>query len=76
MIFLSHMSDIDFSAVQGMSWADLAEKKIPAPFKPKIKNGLDVSNFSDDWTEKPPIESPAITPEIGEDLFKVQHISD
>ena len=72
MIFQSHMSDIDFSAVQSMSWPDLAEKKVAAPIKPKIKSSLDVSNFSDDMTK----ESPSIMPEIGDHLFKVKHTSD
>ena len=54
-----------------MSWVDLADKKIPAPFQPPIKNALDVSNFSEEFTNMVPADSPAIVPLEGEKLFKV-----
>ncbi|KAL8572053.1 hypothetical protein ACOMHN_026679 [Nucella lapillus] len=55
---------------RGLRWEDLAQKKIAAPFKPKIKDDLDVSNFSEDFTNMPPTESPAIAPDMGNHLFK------
>ena len=56
---------------QGMNWDDLAHKRIPAPFVPKIKGELDVSNFSDEFTTMVPADSPAIVPVNSEKLFKV-----
>lgn len=56
---------------QGLNWDDLAKKKIPAPVKPTIQDDLDVSNFSTDFTNMPPTESPAVAPEMGNRLFKV-----
>ncbi|XP_076464763.1 ribosomal protein S6 kinase alpha-5-like [Babylonia areolata] len=55
---------------KGLNWEDLAQKRIPAPFTPKIKDDLDVSNFSEDFTNMPPTESPAIAPDMGNKLFK------
>ncbi|XP_070181846.1 ribosomal protein S6 kinase alpha-5-like isoform X2 [Littorina saxatilis] len=55
---------------RGLNWDDLAQKKIPAPVKPAIKDDLDVSNFSEDFTKMPATESPAIAPEMGDRLFK------
>ncbi|KAK2190843.1 hypothetical protein NP493_66g02001 [Ridgeia piscesae] len=55
---------------QGMNWDDLAHKRIPAPFVPKIKGELDVSNFSDEFTTMVPADSPAIVPVNSEKLFK------
>ncbi|RUS91275.1 hypothetical protein EGW08_000987, partial [Elysia chlorotica] len=54
-----------------LSWEDLAQKKVPAPFKPKIRNELDLSNFSEEFTKMAATESPAIVPNTaGEKLFK------
>ena len=39
--------------------------------KPTIQDDLDVSNFSTDFTNMPPTESPAVAPEMGNKLFKV-----
>nr|KAG5714594.1 hypothetical protein BaRGS_007040 [Batillaria attramentaria] len=55
---------------KGLNWEDLAQKKIPAPFAPKIRDPLDVSNFSEEFTNMPPTESPAIVPNMGDKLFK------
>ena len=57
-----------------MNWDDLADKRIPAPFVPKIKGELDVSNFSDEFTTMVPADSPAIVPVNSEKLFKVSTI--
>lgn len=56
---------------QVIDWDDLASKKIPAPFVPKISNELDVSNFSDEFTKMIPADSPAIVPPNFDKLFKV-----
>ncbi|XP_076264850.1 ribosomal protein S6 kinase alpha-5-like isoform X1 [Rhynchophorus ferrugineus] len=47
---------------KNMDWDKLARKEIPAPFKPVIKYELDVSNFSDEFTDMPATDSPAVVP--------------
>ncbi|XP_012939135.1 ribosomal protein S6 kinase alpha-5 [Aplysia californica] len=42
-----------------MNWDDLAKKQIPAPFVPKIRHELDLSNFSEEFTKMAAMESPA-----------------
>ena len=54
-----------------MNWDDLSAKKIPAPFQPPIKDALDVSNFSEEFTNMVAADSPAVVPLEGEKLFKV-----
>jgi len=50
----------------------LAERKIPAPFVPQIKDELDVSNFSEDFTSMAVADSPAIIPALDDGkIFKV-----
>ena len=44
---------------------------MPAPFVPKIKHELDVSNFADEFTLMQATDSPAVVPVNGEKLFKV-----
>lgn len=61
--------------VQGLNWDDLAMKKIPAPFIPKIRHEMDVSNFSEEFTNQVPTESPCIAPNMGDKLFKVGFLS-
>jgi hypothetical protein len=39
-----------------MNWSDLAQKKILAPFAPKITDELDISNFSVKFTEMIPAD--------------------
>ncbi|TRZ22761.1 hypothetical protein HGM15179_004374 [Zosterops borbonicus] len=55
---------------QNMNWEDLAAKKIPAPFKPVIRDELDVSNFAEEFTEMDPTYSPAATPQTSERIFQ------
>ncbi|KAK3591833.1 hypothetical protein CHS0354_007696 [Potamilus streckersoni] len=55
---------------EGMNWDDLANKKIPAPFVPKIKHELDVSNFAEEFTSMSATDSPAVVPNNGEKLFR------
>ncbi|KAJ8919730.1 hypothetical protein NQ315_006258, partial [Exocentrus adspersus] len=55
---------------KNLDWNKLARKEIPAPFKPIIKNELDVSNFSEEFTTMPPTDSPAIVPPNYDKIFK------
>ena len=50
----------------------LANRNIPAPFKPEIKDELDVSNFSEDFTSMAVADSPAAVPLDGAKIFKVR----
>ena len=36
--------------LQGLDWAALAARKIPAPFRPQIRSELDVGNFAEEFT--------------------------
>ncbi|XP_063850573.1 ribosomal protein S6 kinase alpha-5-like isoform X1 [Scylla paramamosain] len=47
----------------------LAQKKVPAPFAPRISTELDVSNFSEEFTAMIPQDSPAIVPPDVEKMF-------
>ncbi|KAG5892006.1 hypothetical protein JTB14_024447 [Gonioctena quinquepunctata] len=53
-----------------LDWGKLARKEISAPFKPVIKNELDVSNFSEEFTAMPPTDSPAVVPPNYDKIFK------
>ncbi|XP_029396636.1 ribosomal protein S6 kinase alpha-5 isoform X2 [Mus pahari] len=53
-----------------VNWDDLAAKKVPAPFKPAIRDELDVSNFAEEFTEMDPTYSPAALPQSSERLFQ------
>lgn len=53
-----------------INWRQLAEKKIPAPFKPVIEDELDTNNFSDEFTRQTPVDSPASAPPNSERLFR------
>ncbi|CAG9816195.1 unnamed protein product [Phaedon cochleariae] len=58
------------SFFKNLDWTKLAQKQIPAPFKPIIKNELDVSNFSEEFTGMPPTDSPAVVPPNYDKIFK------
>lgn len=58
-------------SVQGLNWDDLAQKKVPSPFKPELKSELDVGNFAEEFTGMDPVYSPASTPPSTGRLFKV-----
>uniref|UniRef100_UPI003AADB8FF ribosomal protein S6 kinase alpha-5 isoform X4 n=1 Tax=Centroberyx gerrardi TaxID=166262 RepID=UPI003AADB8FF len=55
---------------QKINWEDLAAKKVPAPFKPVIRDELDVSNFADEFTEMDPTYSPAALPQHCDRIFQ------
>lgn len=44
---------------------------MPAPFKPVVRDELDVSNFAEEFTEMDPTYSPAAVPQSSERLFQV-----
>nr|XP_056706681.1 ribosomal protein S6 kinase alpha-5 isoform X1 [Euleptes europaea] len=55
---------------QKINWDHMAAKKVPAPFKPVIRDELDVSNFAEEFTEMDPTYSPATTPQAADKLFQ------
>jgi len=57
--------------LQWLDWVALGNRRIAAPFKPQIKNELDVSNFSDDFTSMAVADSPAAVPLDGTKIFRV-----
>ena len=58
--------------MQGLNWEALAGRKISAPFVPQIKDELDVSNFSEDFTSMAVADSPAVIPALNDSkIFKV-----
>jgi ribosomal protein S6 kinase alpha-5 len=54
---------------ESINWVDLANKRIPPPFKPSICNELDTTNFAEEFTRQAPTDSPAIVPNC-ENLFR------
>lgn len=59
----------EHSFFKNLNWDDLAKKKVPAPFVPRISNELDVSNFSEEFTAMIPQDSPAIVPPDIDKIF-------
>lgn len=55
---------------KNLDWKALATKKITAPFKPSIRYELDVSNFSEEFTQMVPTDSPAVVPPNYDKIFK------
>ncbi|KAL4630406.1 ribosomal protein S6 kinase alpha-5-like [Arapaima gigas] len=55
---------------QKINWEDLAAKKVPAPFKPVIRDEMDVSNFAEEFTEMDPTFSPAAPPQDCDRIFQ------
>lgn len=53
-----------------INWTMLEQRKIPAPFVPRIENELDTSNFSEEFTKQPASDSPVEPPPNHERLFK------
>lgn len=53
-----------------LNWSLLEQRKIRPPFVPTIKNELDTSNFSDEFTKQPASDSPVEPPPNHERLFK------
>uniref|UniRef100_A0A3P9GZ39 Ribosomal protein S6 kinase n=1 Tax=Oryzias latipes TaxID=8090 RepID=A0A3P9GZ39_ORYLA len=57
-------------SILSISWEDLAAKKVPAPFKPVIRDELDVSNFAEEFTDMDPTYSPAALPQNCDRIFQ------
>lgn len=55
---------------QKINWDELAAKNIEAPFKPVIRDELDVSNFAEEFTEMDPTYSPAALPQNSDRIFQ------
>lgn len=55
---------------RGIDWERLSRKQLPAPFKPIIKDELDTSNFSDEFTNLPIADSPTAVPHNSDRLFR------
>lgn len=55
---------------QTLNWEDLAAKKVPAPFRPVIRDELDVGNFAEEFTEMDPTYSPAALPMNADRIFQ------
>ncbi|XP_069493551.1 ribosomal protein S6 kinase alpha-5 isoform X2 [Ambystoma mexicanum] len=55
---------------QNLNWEDLAKKKVAAPFKPVIRDELDVGNFAEEFTDMDPTYSPAALPPNAEQIFQ------
>nr|XP_029531892.1 ribosomal protein S6 kinase alpha-5-like [Oncorhynchus nerka] len=55
---------------QKINWEDLAAKRVLAPFKPVIRDELDVSNFAEEFTEMDPTYSPAAMPQNCDRVFQ------
>lgn len=54
------------------SWEALERKEIEPPFIPRIRDELDTSNFSDEFTQMNVAYSPAVVPEDNHDnIFRV-----
>ncbi|XP_022261454.1 ribosomal protein S6 kinase alpha-4 isoform X1 [Canis lupus familiaris] len=51
---------------QGLDWAALAARKVPAPFRPQIRSELDVGNFAEEFTRLEPVYSPPGSPPPGD----------
>ena len=51
-------------------------KKLTPPFKPYIADELDVGNFSEEFTDLVPIDSPALPPTKHQDIFRVSESHD
>ena len=58
--------------LQTVDWDLLSQKKIAAPFKPRIGDELDVSNFAEEFTDMVPTYSPAAVPKTADRIFKVR----
>ncbi|XP_069064285.1 ribosomal protein S6 kinase alpha-5 isoform X2 [Pleurodeles waltl] len=55
---------------QKINWDDLSKKKVQAPFRPVIRDELDVGNFAEEFTEMDPTYSPAALPPYADRIFQ------
>ena len=52
-----------------INWDDLLKRNIPAPFIPRISGLTDVSNFSEEFTSMPAVDTPSVVPPNVEEVF-------
>jgi hypothetical protein len=57
-----------------MDWDAIAQKRVPAPIKPKLKDEMDTSNFAEEFTRLPITDSPGLAPPT-ESIFRVSVLS-
>ena len=57
--------------LQGVDWSKVLGKQMAPPFKPYISDEMDTGNFSSQFTEQVPVDSPAQPPARHQDLFRV-----
>ncbi|KAI1287644.1 Ribosomal protein S6 kinase alpha-5 [Halotydeus destructor] len=60
---------------RGINWDDMAAKKIPAPFVPKISGELDTSNFAEEFTSMGITDSPSVVPPNVDEFKGYSYIS-
>lgn len=48
---------------QELNWDDVLHKRIQAPFKPRVRDEMDVGNFAEEFTTMAPVDSPAFPPQ-------------
>ena len=53
-----------------MNWESIAQKRVQAPIKPKLRDEMDTSNFAEEFTRLPLTDSPGLAPPT-ESLFRV-----
>lgn len=53
-----------------IDWNALAEKRLPAPWKPTVKDELDTSNFDEDFTSQLPVDTPVRASRLTRSLQK------
>ena len=47
---------------QGLDWKLLSARQVLPPFKPTVRDETDTSNFSEEFTQMLPVDSPAVIP--------------
>lgn len=57
-----------------MDWEDVLAKRVAPPFKPYISDDMDVGNFSEEFTNLAPMDSPAQPPAKHTEVFRVGNI--
>lgn len=46
-----------------VNWDDVLNKRVPSPFKPRVRDEMDVGNFAEEFTNMAPVDSPAFPPQ-------------
>lgn len=55
---------------KGVDWDKVLAKQLPTPFRPYISDEGDTGNFSTQFTDQAPIDSPAQPPTKHQDIFR------